>query len=364
MAWYYVEAGAQKGPFEDNAFRELVGSGVIRADTLVWREGMKDWLPYGTVVAGQTAAAAPAAPAPGMVACAECGRIVPETETVDLGGRRICATCKPAVVQRMIEGTAAGGATLDPEDVIANLRSRGGYELDIGSIISRAWDVVRGNFWPCVGVNFLALIILGAAGQVPCVGPIVTLLATGPLMGGLFYYFLLQARGEPATINEAFVGFKGPLAKELMLAGLVQQVIQVGVMLVVFVPLGVFSALAGGRPATPDEFPSWLFLAIPPVVLIALFTYLIWYPSYVIIADTGMGFWKGMELSRRLVMMRFFTWVGLAIVMMLIGFAGVIALCVGMLVAMPVVNASFAIAWDDIRTQAEEARRASTGTAA
>ena len=367
MAWYYVDAGAQKGPFEEERFRELVTTGVIRADTLVWREGMKDWTAYGVVAAGAhvSATTPPAAmpAAPGTVSCGECGRNVPEAETVEIGGRRICASCKPTVVQRMIEGASGGGAMLDPEEMVADLRSQGGYNLDIGVVASRAWETVKGNFWPCVGVNLLILVILGASGQVPCVGLIATLLATGPLMGGLFHYFLLQLRGQPATVNDAFAGFKNPLAKELMLAGLVQQLIQAAVIMVVVMPLILMGALSG-QPTNPEDFPTWILLAMPPVFVVAMFTYIIWYPSYIIIADTGLGFWKGMELSRRIVMMRFFTWVGLLLVMMLIGLAGLIALCVGLLVAFPMINAMFAAAWDEIRTQADEVRKQRAGQTA
>jgi hypothetical protein len=304
--------------------------------------------------------------APGQAACGECGRVVPEAETVEIGGRRICASCKPVVVQRMIEGTSSGAATFDPEEMIADLRSRGGYKLDIGSIVSRAWDVVKDNFWPCVGVNGLALIIIFAAGMVPFLSFVATLLLTGPLMGGLHYYYLLQARGQPAVLNDAFVGFSSPLAKELVLAGLVQQLIQFAVILVTIIPaVMIVAAMAPISGAASDPFPVGLVVTIVvmvPVIFVGVFSaYLLWYPAYVMIADTGIGFWKGMELSRRLVMMRFFPWVGMAIVMCLISFAGLLALIVGVLVAIPVVNAMFAIAWNDIRAQTDEVRRARSG---
>lgn len=360
MPWYYVEAGAQKGPLDDAKFLELVANATIRADTLVWREGMKDWMPYASVAGAAGQAPAPVVLGPGMLTCGECGRAVPAAETVELGGRRICATCKPVVVQRMVEGTSSGGASVfDPEEMLADLRSRGGYTLDIGAAVSTGWDVVKGNFWPCVGVSFLIMVILGASGQVPCVGIIATLLITGPLTGGLFNYFLLQVRNQPATINDAFVGFKNPLGKELMLAGLVQQVIQVGVMMTTFIPFFATAVLA--TPGEPPDVPIWMVFAVPIAVLAVFAIYLIWYPSYVILADTGIGFWKGMELSRRLVMMRFFTWVGLVLTMVLIVIAGVLALCVGFFVALPVVNAAFAAAWEQVRSQAAEVKQSRVG---
>jgi len=49
MEWYYAEDKRQKGPVTEEQFVELVRSGVIRADTLVWKQGMTAWQPYGQV---------------------------------------------------------------------------------------------------------------------------------------------------------------------------------------------------------------------------------------------------------------------------------------------------------------------------
>lgn len=53
MNWYYANAGQQVGPVSQEEFQNLAASGTIRADTLVWREGMSNWLPYSSV-AGST----------------------------------------------------------------------------------------------------------------------------------------------------------------------------------------------------------------------------------------------------------------------------------------------------------------------
>lgn len=65
MNWYYAHEGQQTGPVSHEEFVNLVNTGVIRADTLVWREGMSNWLPYATVVASQSPSPStqPAAPA-------------------------------------------------------------------------------------------------------------------------------------------------------------------------------------------------------------------------------------------------------------------------------------------------------------
>lgn len=47
--WYYGSAAGQTGPVEEHEIRALIAAGTIVAETLVWRDGMKDWTPMRTV---------------------------------------------------------------------------------------------------------------------------------------------------------------------------------------------------------------------------------------------------------------------------------------------------------------------------
>jgi hypothetical protein len=53
--WFYVLDGQQAGPVDENAFQQLVLSGTIVAETLVWSDGMADWCTYGELAARSTA---------------------------------------------------------------------------------------------------------------------------------------------------------------------------------------------------------------------------------------------------------------------------------------------------------------------
>jgi hypothetical protein len=57
MNWYYVINGQQTGPVTEAQLDELARAGTIKSDTLVWAEGMANWLPYsqarGAGVQGQ-----------------------------------------------------------------------------------------------------------------------------------------------------------------------------------------------------------------------------------------------------------------------------------------------------------------------
>ena len=56
--WFYASGGQQRGPFSEPQFRDLIAAGTVRADTLVWAEGMAGWQKAGEVP-GLIAGAAP-----------------------------------------------------------------------------------------------------------------------------------------------------------------------------------------------------------------------------------------------------------------------------------------------------------------
>ena len=62
MDWYYQQNDAAQGPVSEETFRALIAGGLIRPDTLVWHDGMAEWLPLSVVEPG--AAGGPAAVPP------------------------------------------------------------------------------------------------------------------------------------------------------------------------------------------------------------------------------------------------------------------------------------------------------------
>jgi len=63
--WFYGKDNTQHGPVSDLEIRTLITSGEIQAETIIWREGMTDWLPLKDVqeFQGLGAASAGAQPA-------------------------------------------------------------------------------------------------------------------------------------------------------------------------------------------------------------------------------------------------------------------------------------------------------------
>jgi len=112
MTWYYADAGRQVGPIEEGALDDLVRAGVVRDDTLVWRDGMPNWQPHAAARGVRMAPAPmPAVPiAAGTGFCSECGRPFPLNQLVTIGNASVCAQCKPVYLQRVREGGQAIGS--------------------------------------------------------------------------------------------------------------------------------------------------------------------------------------------------------------------------------------------------------------
>ena len=52
VVWYYAEGNEQKGPVSEEDVADLIARGTIRADTLVWRDGMETWAPARSSLPG------------------------------------------------------------------------------------------------------------------------------------------------------------------------------------------------------------------------------------------------------------------------------------------------------------------------
>ncbi len=115
MSWYYAEAGGRVGPVSEDEFQALVASGRISPETLVWKQGLPEWVAYGDYVQATGAGRLPTGRggftnlAVESAVCTECERHFPLSELADFSGRKICASCKPIYIQKLREGLAIDG---------------------------------------------------------------------------------------------------------------------------------------------------------------------------------------------------------------------------------------------------------------
>jgi uncharacterized membrane protein len=218
------------------------------------------------------------------------------------------------------------------------------YDLDIGDCIRRAWELVKSNFWPMVGVNALVLIVMLVVNQIfglfthsaindmvvrhqfsssAIFEVILTTVISAPiyaiLTAGLYKYYLKMIRGEYAGIADAFSGF-GPMTVQLILVGLA---------------INILSII------------GYVFCLLPGIYLV-----IAWNFSIPLIIDRRMNFWDAMELSRKMVSKHWFLVFGFMLVSGLVAAAGVLACCVGIFVTMPISFAAIMYAYETIFNKA------------
>ena len=214
------------------------------------------------------------------------------------------------------------------------------YELALGECITRAWALVRNNFWPVVGVSALVLFAIVGINQLfglitnPIVNQMVTdqkvnareilivlgvTIISAPVstifMAGLFKYYLKLIRGEMPTVSDAFSGF-GPRTGQLILLSLVQMTLVV---------------------------VGYMFCIIPGIYLTVA-----WYFAIPLVIDRNLDFWPAMQLSRRLVSKHWFIVFAAMLVFGLVAMIGIIACGIGILVTMPVGTIALMYAYETI----------------
>lgn len=110
MDWYYAEDQEKRGPFNDQAFKRLVEDGTISPDTFVWNNTMKDWQKFSTTDYPGESAGQNRNRQTNTLTCTECGQSFSEDELVSYNESLVCASCKPAFLQKIREGVSTGGA--------------------------------------------------------------------------------------------------------------------------------------------------------------------------------------------------------------------------------------------------------------
>jgi uncharacterized RDD family membrane protein YckC len=112
MNWFYAVDDESTGPLAEEAFQAKVADGTITADTMVWHEGMTDWLAYSSIPAGLPAELADLVVEQedsGEAQCCECDTAFAVDDMIHYEGAYVCAGCKTVFFQRLQEGAALPG---------------------------------------------------------------------------------------------------------------------------------------------------------------------------------------------------------------------------------------------------------------
>jgi len=218
---------------------------------------------------------------------------------------------------------SGGGATppppvatgeIDPKAFAADLIARAA-PLDIGGCLSRAWALLKSDFWPIVGATTVLVIVAIVAGSIPILGILASLLLTGVFYGGLYYFYLKKVRGQPAELGDIFSGFSLALGPLILTSLLVTLLTTVGL----------------------------LCLILPGIYLGVSYAF-----AYLLVIDRKMEFWTAMEVSRRVITSQWWRMFGLLIVGAIIAVLGLIGLIIGMFITIPIYVGAVVYAYESL----------------
>jgi hypothetical protein len=278
--------GQPYGPVTAEQLRQWINEGRVNGQTQVQAEGADNWQPLAAL---------------------------PEFAHVFSAGHHATPPRTPSLLP-----APSTTPPPDPDALVAEVLARN-PRIDIGSCLSRGWNLVCGNFWLSVGVGFVGMVLA----NVP--------LLLGPAYAGVFWFFLRRIRGEPAKFEDLFAPFSVAFVP-CLLAGLI---------------VSILASL------------GFMLCIIPGLVFLALWTF-----TWPLLMDKRLDFWAAMEVSRRVLWPNIWGILGLFVVGMVLILVGVLCCYVGALVAIPVVFAAQSYAYEDFFGQPNTGSSEKTGTLA
>ena len=187
------------------------------------------------------------------------------------------------------------------------------------------------------------------------------IVVTGPLTAAWYGYFLRHIRGQVASMDDVFGVFSSPDLAHMIGVHVVVTVISMllivpFVLLIFFTVIGSAAAGAAAAAAADGNAAPFVmgplallpFLALLPVVAVLIYLNAAFMFAPALVLDRGHAFWPAMRLSMRVVNRRLLPMIGLLLLAWLIGLAGLLALCLGIFVAMPIIMASYTFAYEDL----------------
>jgi uncharacterized RDD family membrane protein YckC len=169
--WYYVSADRQRqGPVPAETIRELLRSGTLNARSLVWRQGMPQWVALEGV-AGELGVAADAPPP---------------------------APLPPARAEPTLATDTEAGATrvphAEPKEASPDAAMQQAYAAQVGpdpqvrAVFHGDGHVVYAGFWKRFAANFIDSFIVGMVSGV-----------IGGIIGAIFGFAIISGGGDPFT---------------------------------------------------------------------------------------------------------------------------------------------------------------------
>ncbi len=206
----------------------------------------------------------------------------------------------------------------------ADLLSRD-YEVKIGDYFSRGWEIFKSYAWGFILYTLVLGLIAVLLSQLPAplgtrseeefAGGNLIFNILSPVLSAGFYFVSFQvARNRPKNFSDFFNGFKK------------------------FLPLFLTSLVSG----------IFIFLGMIALIIPGIYLAVSYMFAQLFVIDKNMSFWSAMETSRKLITKRWWSFLGLSIVLSLIMILGFLLLGVGALVAIPLATCIVTAAYEDI----------------
>ncbi len=224
---------------------------------------------------------------------------------------------------------------------------REGYKFDFSGFISNGWNLATAKFGPMVGATLLYLIGIFMLSMIPIVGTLTSFIQP-MLFAGYLIYMRNYLRGAQPDFGDFFKGFN--YAGNILGFYLVVLLFLLPFLVLFFMlafPFELFFDLMSGdieAVQNPEAFLSAILENIPAMVgtagllmLVSIYLTLSYSLVLPLIVDGKMGFWEAMETSRKVVAQKFFSHLGMWIVVYLLGIIGIVLTCgLGTLIFYPI----------------------------
>ena len=328
MDWYYAEENKRQiGPLSDDEFQKFVADGVVKPETLVWNEGMADWLPLS--------------------------RALKSDDFSESG----------SAVEAQDEENQEQDEVVSSADELVAAVNRDGRQFEISTCLSYGWQLVFNGFFLLAGAAlFVAVTMFVLANFVT--NPIAFFLVQGaiqgPVLGGVFFVFISRIRGEAVGFESIFIGFTHRTTT-LVLAGLViaapgllslpgqialtERMTKLEEMADQSQQPDISEMLEFAKDLSNDRVLMGLIL-IP--MLPAFYLSIILLHVIPLVVATGLSVRDAVVTSIRIVHSRFFAHLGLIILASIVSFAGLLACGIGYLLTFPVYFAMLAYGFESL----------------
>ncbi len=183
-------------------------------------------------------------------------------------------------------------------------------QVNIGSWISRGWDIVTADMGSFLLLGLIYIVILTVASSTV----IGEWLVIGPLQVGIFYIIFEKMRGKPINIGDIAKGFN------FFIAAVLSNIL-----------ISIFSAI------------GFLLCIIPGLIIMALYIF-----APPLIVEKNLDFWAAMEESRKVAKEHLFELTLFLFILALINLVGVLVCGIGIIFTLPLSFAAIAVGYDEL----------------